>query len=79
MIKFYKLDYRHPTQVGFEEISIGFFSSYEEINKVIENRMTKPGFKRYSRRCFIITEVVVDEYRWKKGFLKTPKGDIEIL
>lgn len=25
MDKFYKLDYRHPTRVGYEELSIVFF------------------------------------------------------
>ena len=38
MDKFYKLDYRHPTRVGYEELSIVFFSS---LDKVIIPRFEK--------------------------------------
>ncbi|WP_455584811.1 hypothetical protein [Bacteroides sp.] len=78
MNKFYKLDYKHPTRAGLEEISIGFFSSYDVIDKVIQDRMNKPGFKDYPRSCFVITEVIVDDFGWKNGFAKTEKGDVEI-
>lgn len=78
MSKFYKLDYRHPTRLGFEEISIGFFSSLEVIEKIVDDRIVKSGFKDYPRNCFIVTEVTVDDFGWRKGFIQEPGGDIEI-
>lgn len=78
MSKIYKLDFKHPTHVGFEEISIGFFSSYEIIDKIIEDRMSKPGFCLYPRSCFIIKEIIVDEYSWKMGFTKETNKDTKI-
>ena len=44
MDKFYKLDYRHPTRVGYEELSIVFFSSLDKVREIINDRMLQPGF-----------------------------------
>ena len=43
MDKFYKLDYRHPTRVGYEELSIVFFSSLDKVREIINDRMLQPG------------------------------------
>ena len=78
MDKFYKLDYRHPTRVGYEELPIVFFSSLDKVREIINDRMLQPGFKEYSCDCFIVTEIFADEYRWKKGFESTKGRDIEL-
>lgn len=74
----YRLD--HICKInGYENrCHIGTFSSKTNIEIVIDELISKPGFCLYPRSCFIIKEVIVDEYSWKKGFTKEQNEDIEI-
>jgi len=74
----YRLEHNHYTYGYLQHIYIGIFSSKEEAEKIIEELIIKPGFKLHPRSCFIIKEVIIDDFIWKKGFLKTIEGDIEI-
>ena len=75
---FYRLDHRHTYQGYEESMHIGTFSSYKDVDRVIDELIDQPGFKSNLRSCFIVSKIIVDDYGWRKGFIHTGKGDIEI-
>lgn len=75
---FYRLCHRHIYHGYEESMHIGTFLSREDTEKVIDELIKQPGFISYPRSCFIVSKVIVDDYRWKKGFIHTEKGDLEI-
>ena len=77
-IFFYRLDHRHVYHGYEESMHIGTFFFREDVEKVIDELIVQPGFKSYPRSCFVVCKIIVDDYRWKKGFIHTEKGDFEI-
>ena len=56
---------------------IGFFSSKDEINSVIEHYITLPGFRDYPRSCFEIEKHLINDYsKWINGF---DENQLELL
>lgn len=78
MITFYRLDHYHPINGHPLENNIGIFSSYNLAESYIDKLINKTGYNLYPRSNFVITKVVLGDIQWKKGFLKTELGDIEI-
>lgn len=56
--------------------SIGIYSSRQKAEEVIEQYIVKQGFRRFPKKCFLISEYVLDESYWIEGFvtLKKAKG-----
>lgn len=78
MITFYKLVHYHPINGHPLGSDIGTFSSYDLAESYIDQLIDKVGFNEYPRSSFVITEVVLGEVHWEKGFIKTELGDVEI-
>lgn len=53
-----------------EEVKfIGVFSTELNAQKVINELITKKGFKKYPQKCFVISKLKIDEFEWKEGFI----------
>lgn len=74
----YRVDHKHVLSDYEESMHIGTSSSYENANKVIDELLIKPGFSLFPRSCFKVTKVIIDDYDWRKGFVKTEEGDRRI-
>jgi len=70
----FKLSHIHEHGVkGNEDIEIkelGIYSSHENAALAIERYFLLPGFNRYPKDCFLISECVIDEDSgWTDGFI----------
>lgn len=53
---------------------IGIFSTEELANNAINDLIDKPGFKTLPKECFTISNLKIDEYSWKDGFISWEEG-----
>jgi len=74
----YRLEHFHETYGYSQKIYIGLFDSIEIIDCAINQLILQPGFNLHPRSCFKITEIVIDDYYWKKGFYTKGDNDIQI-
>lgn len=60
-----------------EEVSkfIGVFSSLDMVSSVIDKLVKIPGFNKFSRDNFIISQSKLNEYEWKEGFCSWEQAD----
>lgn len=78
MNEFYRLEHYHVTYGYLNSVYIGTFTSLQLVEEVIDRLIDKPGFNKHPRSCFKIQKVIVDDFGWKNGFVKTTEGDVEI-
>ena len=78
-IKLYRLLHHHITDDYPQQIYIGLFSDIYLAEEAIDALIMQPGFNKHPRSSFIIKPYIVDEYSWKKGFVKIDDEDIEIV
>jgi hypothetical protein len=53
---------------------IGVFRLESSAKLAVEFLRDKPGFKDHSIDCFQISEVKLDKYEWKEGFISWEDG-----
>lgn len=56
----------------YENKFLGIYSSRREVDKAIERYINLPGFKEYSKKCFVVEKWAINkDMNWKEGFIKS--------
>lgn len=77
-MKVYLLQHSYEYEI-FEDIKtnetliIGIYNSQQKIEEVKERYKFKKGFNRYPDGCFYISEYILNEDHWTKGFITWEK------
>jgi hypothetical protein len=61
-----------------EEIKfIGIFSDEKKVKEAVDFLFTRQGFNQFSKECFEINKVKINDFEWKDGFISWQEAQNE--